>query len=253
MATPIAWTVNTKGEVWTLQPQGGGNIFAPAESALSIGTGADGTVWIVSMKPLENGTGNVIQYFSGSGWTSVPGEVGGVTVAGDPSGRAWIVDEGGTVWVLDKQGNSKQMSTEEFAIDIGVGTDGTVWIVSTQTREAAGGNIVMYLSPGSTEWVATPPPQAAVAISGSNSGVAWSVNTYGEIWTLDPQGGGNLMSPRGTATDVSVGPDGTAWMISTIDGQSGGGNEVMWYNTSSGQWEAVPYPASASVVAGSIA
>ncbi len=53
----IAYTVNSKGEVWTLQEQGGGELLTPPNAAFAqdIGVAADGTVWIVSSEARPGG------------------------------------------------------------------------------------------------------------------------------------------------------------------------------------------------------
>jgi hypothetical protein len=80
--------------------------------------------------------------------------------------------------------------------------------------------------------------------------VLYTVNAKGEVWLIYPQGGGAMLSPPGEdfAQDISVGPDGTVWIISN-EGRVGG-DAVMWWSGSNQIWSTIPAPAAALAVAG---
>jgi len=248
MAT--AWTVNVKGEVWTVQPQGGGQLMAPAESALQVALGFDGIPWIVSTKR-GSGAGNLLQYYQeASGWQTLPSMIGAVQVAGSTNNFCWFVDENRAVWSVDINATLFRMSPDGFALSVGVSSVGPPWVISTQSFEKGGGNMILWYSNALGNWVEVPAPAAGVQIAGQYDQTAWVVNTDNAIYNFQQDGSGTLKSPDGTALQVGIGPDNMPWMISTQSNNSPGGNVIMYY--SDGAWNAVPYPASAIWVAGSM-
>ena len=248
MAT--AWTVNAKGEVWTIHPQGGGNLMAPAESALQVALGFDGIPWIVSTQR-SKGPGNLIQYYNGSsGWQTLPATVGAVQIAGSTNTFCWFVDENNAIWSVDTAGTAIRMSPDGFALSVGVGNFGPAWAISTKSYEHGGGNIIVWYNQANGQWEPVPPPAAATQIAGQYDESAWVVNSDNAIYSVQQNGKSQLMSPNGTALQVGIGPDRTPWMISTQSNGSPGGNVIMYYTN--GSWNAVPYPASATWVAGSM-
>ena len=95
-----------------------------------------------------------------------------------------------------------------------------------------------------------PAPASARQIAGQYDQTAWVVNSDNAIYNVKQNGSSKLMSPNGTALQVGIGPDKTPWMISTQANGSPGGNVIKYY--SNGTWSAVPFPASAIWVAGSM-
>jgi hypothetical protein len=247
MAT--AWTVNVEGEVWTVHPQGGGNLMAPARSAVQVALGFDGIPWIVSTKR-GSGAGSLIQYYDGSKWQTLPATIGAVQIAGSTNSFCWFVDENKAVWAVDTQGNASRMSADGFALSVGVGNFGPAWAISTQSYEHGGGNIILWYNESNGKWVELPAPAAATQVAGQYDQSAWVVNTEYAIYNVQQNGAGKLMSPNGSALQVGIGPDKMPWMISTQSNNSPGGNAIMYYSNDT--WNAVPYPASAIWVAGSM-
>jgi len=247
MAT--AWTVNAEGEVWTVQPQGGGQLMAPRESALQVALGFDGIPWIVSTKR-SSGPGNLIQHYGTSGWQTLPPTIGAVQIAGSTNNFCWFVDENNAIWSVDIHATAIRMSPDGFALSVGVGNFGPAWAISTQSYEKGGGNIILWYNESSGQWVPVPPPAAATQIAGQYDETAWVVNVDNAIYNVRQNGSSKLMSPNGTALQVGIGPDKMPWMISTQSKNSPGGSVIMYY--ANGTWNAVPAPAAATWVAGSM-
>ena len=59
---------------------------------------------------------------------------------------AWTVNDSGAVQTYQQDGSSALYSPggKDFAEDISVGADGTVWIVSTDTKQRYLGNVIKY-------------------------------------------------------------------------------------------------------------
>jgi hypothetical protein len=113
------------------------------------------------------------------------------------------------------------------AAQISEGLDGTLWAVGGKRRH--GGFAVWHRHKTSGNWFLLPHPASAIRISGAPDGTAWGANSHGNIWRFHPDGAGNfrkcnadancrncLYSPRKDAVrDLSVGPDGVHWFLST--------------------------------------
>src|SRR5438034_115652 len=74
---------------------------------------------------------------------------------------------------------------------------------------------------------------------------AWTINAKGEIWTVKPQGGAELMAPQNFAAEISIGADATVWVISPDPQPDQSGNIIKWYDVVAKQWQTVPAPAAA--------
>jgi hypothetical protein len=77
----------------------------------------------------------------------------------------------------------------------------------------------------------------------------WTVNAFGEVWTLYQQGGGNLISPAGEdfAQDIVFGSGSIVWVISTED--QAGGALIKGCEPTYESWFTIPAPAAASRIA----
>ena len=155
-------------------------------AATDIGVGANGSVWIVGTNPVAGGYG--IYRWTGSGWTPVPG--GATRIAVDPSGNPWVVNSAGQIynwvgnpWVVNSAGQIYNWVGNDWVVhsgaatDIGVGADGSVWIVGTNPV-AGGYGIYTWTGPG-----LVPVPGGAVVISVGPSGNPWVVNSAGQIYS----------------------------------------------------------------------
>ena len=130
------------------------------------------------------------------------------------------------------------------AFQVALGFDGIPWIVSTK-RSSGPGNLIEYH--GSSGWQALPAKIGAVQIAGSTNTFCWLVDENNAIWAVDTQGTAMRMSPDGFALSVGVGNVGPAWAISTKSYEHGGGNIILWYNESNGQWTPVSVRRPAAV------
>lgn len=85
------WVVNSSQQIW--HHTGSGWIQAPG-SAIDIGAGGYGTVWVIGTNQVSGGNG--IWSWNGSGWTPVDG--GATSISVSPSGMPWVVNNQGTVF-----------------------------------------------------------------------------------------------------------------------------------------------------------
>jgi Tectonin domain len=116
------------------------------------------------------------------------------------------------------------------ARDIGVGADGSVWIIGTSPVGAAG-DFSIYRFAG-TYWAVV--SGGAVRIAVGPNGVPWIVNSAGQIFRRE----GNAWKPLpGRAKDIGVGADGTVWIIGTNPVGTAGDFGI--YSLVGGSWVAV--------------
>ena len=263
----LAWTVNSGGEVWTLQPEGGGSLYSPIGFAQDIGVNAAGIVYVVKNTPQPGQKGYIVARLvspadgkDGSGWKELASPAAAVRIAVDPDGTAWTVNSAGQVRTLMPPGNGLVYSPEDFAQDIGVGADNTVWVVTTKPLHGQKGDTAAWLaarSGSNSSWEKVAWVRRAVRIAVDPDGIAWTVNSCGEVWTLKPESGGSLgsrYSPEGFAQDIGVGADGTVWVVTTKPQFGQKGNIVAWLadpakGADGSGWQELASPAAAVAIA----
>lgn len=114
------------------------------------------------------------------------------------------------------------------AVDVGIGADGTTWVIGTNSVE---GGFGIYRWSGN-DWVNVPGGATNVAVD--PNGNPWVVNNAGNIFRGDKAG--NWVQMPGAAVDVGVGADGTTWVIGT--NSVGGGFGI--YRWNGNNWVNVP-------------
>lgn len=259
MSAPYCWTVNSLGEVWILYQQGGGKLVSPPNTdfAQDIVYGAGQIVWIISTEDQEGGAlikGCEPPYDSDS-WFTIPPPAAANRLASDPSGNLWTVNDKGGVWYVYVPAGGGYLASPpntDFALDIACGTDGSVYIASTEINVNYG-NLLKRWNAGNKTWTTLPAPAAGIKVAVGQKGVVYALNAKGEVWLFYPQGGSVMISPPGIgfAQDISVGPDGTLWAVSGTKPRPGG-NAVMWWAGANQVWYTIPAPAAAVAVAGAI-
>jgi len=114
------------------------------------------------------------------------------------------------------------------AQDIGVGADGSVWVIGTNRVDGNGYEIFRRSGSG---WQQVQGAAARIAVEPNGS--AWIVNEQGGIWRYN----GSTWDPvAGSARDIGVGADGSVWVIGTnrVDAN---GYEI--YRRSASSWQKV--------------
>lgn len=248
------WIVNSDGEVWTLNSQGVGSLMSPAgqDFAFDIAVSMNDDAWIISTEPRQGGAVIKVRPGGEDEWYSMAAPAAAIRISVAPNGMLWTVNAAGEVWVLYPQGGGYRASPSgvQFAYDISAGADGSVWVVSYETRE--GGNVLQSYNQSTKTWTPLPAPAAATNVSVSKSGDLYTVNSIGEVWLVHPQGGGAILSPPGVdfGQEINVGPDGTVWLISSES--RAGGNVIKWWSDENQTWNSIPAPAAAVRVAGTV-
>ncbi|MET0284379.1 MAG: matrixin family metalloprotease [Polyangiales bacterium] len=190
--TGLPWVVSSDDSLWeAVTPDG---VWWPRGSAKDVAVGSlngGGTaIWILSTR--STGDGNyVLQKLQGDAF--VDSDESGVRVAVDPLGRVYVVKRDGAIWRRGRRDNNVSGGWESLpgcASDIGVGTDGDIWVVDCRLDANGNGPVWVWNEQSVTAMVSDPPfrrgfvPVAAAAkrIAGGPDGKPFAVDAQGGVW-----------------------------------------------------------------------
>ncbi len=182
--------------------------------ATDIGCGADGSVWIV-------GSAEKYGIFkfnpSTAGWDQILGK--GKRIDVDANGNPWIADQDMAIWRFrtDEGLGGKLVEVPGRASDIGIGADGSVWIVGSPDKNYG----VFRWNNSINGW-----DQAlgnGRRISVDPNGNPWIAAEDGTINKWVPTKGlsGGFETVNGRAKDIGVGADGSVWIIGFKEADKG--------------------------------
>jgi hypothetical protein len=190
-------------------------------TALDIGVGADGTAWAVGTDPYGFDYG--LYRWDGHDWYESGGAA--IRVDVDPLGRPWIINDYHEIWRQERSGGWVRLPGA--AHDIGVGADGSVWVVGVKER---GGGYEIYKL-GSYGWIRV--EGSGVRIDVDPEGRPWVINHDDQIYRLE---NGLWRRMPGKAKDIGVGADGSVWVIG-VDERLGGYGIYRFNGTG---WDKIP-------------
>jgi hypothetical protein len=186
-------------------------------NAYDIAVGANGMVWKIGTNALGNGY--QVYRWNGTGWDGSDG--GAYRIAVDGNGVPWVRDLSGTIF---RKGDNSPFTTGNWQVipgqlarDIGVGANGSVWIIGLN---ALGDGWQVYRYNGSG-WDGSTGGAAAVTVT--PSGVPWVLTNSSKQFyrhtNPDPFSGSWELLP-GNSVDVGIGPvttgagpDGYVWSV----------------------------------------
>jgi hypothetical protein len=192
--------------------------FMPG-AARDIGVGADGSVWAVGTDYYGDGYG--IYNWDGRGWWESYGSAVRVDVG--PAGDPWVINSQNEIYHLYR--NRWEYVPGE-ASDIGIGADGSVWVVSIDERR--GGSSIYTL--GNHGWQRM--EGTGIRIDVDANGNPWVINHDNNIYRRE---NGFWRRIPGKARDIGIGADGSVWVVGTDDRPGGG--SIYRYNGSG--WDKV--------------
>jgi hypothetical protein len=188
---------------------------------IGVGGVDEQAVWAVGGESVPGGF--EVSFWTGSAWDIVEG-VGAVAIDVGPTGFPWIVTRENQIfeWTgadfVERPGQAR---------DIGVGADGSVWMIGT--KPAPGGYEIYRWTETSWEEV----PGGAVAIDVLANGdldqqrqsEPWIVDSDHHIarWT-----GSEWSRLPGDAQDIGIGSNGAIWIIGTT--ATDGGSSIATWN-----------------------
>jgi hypothetical protein len=189
--------------------------------ARDIGVGANGAVWAVG--DIAGPGGFAVFRREGAAWAPKAGH--GERIAVDPLGDAWVVTNTQAILRWDSA-LKKFVTVPGAARDIGIGSNGVIWIVGN-VADGGGYGLLRSTDRGAT-W--TKMPGSAVRVAVDHRGFAWVVNKGNAIF----QWNGTAFVPvAGTASDIGVGADGSVWITGT-DGSISRRQNATWEKKAGG-------------------
>jgi hypothetical protein len=169
----VRLSVDSLGDPWVVNKshliyQYNGSAFHVLPgTATDIGVGGHNTVFITDTTTSTDGFR--VSKWNGTSWVVQSG-ISGVRVAVDPTGAPWVVTKSNLIY---KNIAGTWTLMPGTATDIGIGANGTIYIVSTTFSSLTGGDQISKWN--GTGWTAT--------VSGA--GVNISVDPQGHPWTVN--------------------------------------------------------------------
>lgn len=185
-----------------------GNITSVPGVASDIGIGAEGSVYIIGTDSVSETGGYSISKLVGSSFVKMP-ECAGTRIAVSQNGVPWVVNKSHLIFQYTGVNNLWQQQ-QGTANDIGIGADGSVFIIGTTIVSPTGGyDIMKYNGAG---WD-TLKQCAGIRIAVSPQGVPWVVNKSHIVFKYT---GGLLWQavPGVVANDIGIGADGAVYVTS---------------------------------------
>jgi len=168
--------------------------------------GAGGTaIWKLDTQK-TNGGFAIHRLNAQNGWDKMPGAA--VRLAVDPMGAAWVINSKNILYHWNAKKNNWDKISNQKATDVGVGQDGTVWVIGTD--KANGGFGIYRQNKKGKGW--TKIPGSATRIDVDDKGNAWIVNSISRIFRYT---GKTWQRAPGAAIDVATGPQGRVYVAGT--------------------------------------
>jgi hypothetical protein len=179
------WVVNRSGRIYRFV---GGHFQHVPGLATDIGVGADGSVFVIGTTPCDaNGCG--IYRFDGDNFQRIEGSAERISV--DAAGNPWVVNRAGRLYRLVR---GRFQHVADRATDVGIGADGSVFVIGTTPCDANGCGIYRFDGARYQQLEGS-----AVRVAVDPAGNPWVVNRSGRIYRLV---GGHFQQVAEQATDV---------------------------------------------------
>ncbi|BAU56196.1 tectonin domain-containing protein [Mucilaginibacter gotjawali] len=181
-----------------------GNITQIPGFGTDIGIGADGSVFVVGKDSVSPTGGYSISKLVSGNLVKMP-ECAAIRIAVSPQGVPWAVNKSHLIF---RYNGSLWDQLPGTATDIGIGADGSVFIIGTTTVSPTGGfNILKW---NGSDWDVMP-QCAGVRIAVSPQGIPWVVNKSNIVYENT---GGLLWNPVPgiAANDIGIGADGSVYV-----------------------------------------
>ncbi len=240
------FVVNDQGQVFSLPD---GEHLPYDGGATDIGVTSHGIIWIVSNKPCPGGYITCWYDRDSKQWHELPKTAGAISIVGlgSQSSYALAVNSNGKMLLLDQENHVTPVKSAHKAQDVGSNWNSPTWIISNEQRNRGFAPYWAQMhNPPTSEWHPVSESAAGTRVSVLPNGSAMMVNSAGAVWLVNQDGTG-VHYPGVVASDISVGRDGTVWVIS--DKQRPGGYAPCWLDWTTKQWNELPAPVAAIRIA----
>jgi hypothetical protein len=166
--------------------------------AEDVGIGG-GKIWLASARNKNGGKITLYGAFDGSTniqWQSVKGTLERLDV--DPQGRPWGIDNDGKVFVYSDNAWIEDVKAPS-ASDIGVGGDGSLYVVGADINKELGGGRVYLRDGQSGEWTAQAGRLSAISVT--PDGKAFGVNSLNWVMSGTAEGSSFAKNESGNLPD----------------------------------------------------
>jgi hypothetical protein len=176
--------------------------------ARDIGIGGDRSVWALGYSADNQGNSRVYKR-SGSEW--YPDNAAGIGIDVDRIGTPWIFNRQGEIYYKNRI-EDQWIKVPGQARGIGIGGDGSVWILGWNPNMDSAGNLIGYQvwKWNGSDW--NPYNAYGVAIDVAPGGTPWIINKQGEISYLDLNNN-QWIKVLGRARQIGIGGDRSVWIV----------------------------------------
>ena len=250
----VAWSINARNEVSLIHTDFQGPPFLGETKVIDISYSVSETVFIL----FTNEGNNFIEY----GKNEVPNSFksvslllpGGVQVSkidASPADKVYMVLSNGTLAEMSAPEGSTVEPTivagSDGVAQVSAAPDGKVWVIAYDGT----GSVVKFKNLDSADWNTVPDLNNATRVTGTNDGQAYVVKSDGSIILVNAEGPQKEVPSEFPASEISVGADGTLWVIAQGGGFDGGS---VYTSTNEGaQWHQVPNAEARYLDAGTLA
>jgi len=190
----------------------GNNISDTKVSDVSVG--ADGSIYVIGTDVVSPTGGYGIYKVVGNKLNKLP-LCAGTRIAVGPDGRPWVVNKSNLVYRF-RDSTSAWEQLPGTATDIGIGADGSTFIVGTDNVSPSGGKSISKWN--GSNWD-TMPECAGIHIAVDPAGIPYVTNLSNIVYKYD---GTHLWNPINgvSATDIGIGADGSLFVTGTTGASS---------------------------------
>lgn len=221
-------TINVKSKAYAVSATC--KVTVVQGKATDVGVGADGTVYVVGDDSVSAG-GYAIYKLDSCGCRRRLPDVGAIRVAVSPQGIPWVVTKSNLIFKYNGTSWDQMPGT---ATDIGIGADGSVFIIGTEFATITGGNIIeKWNGSGWTKMADC----AGIHIAVDPTGTPWVVNESNIVFQY---GGTYLWNPITgiDGNDIGIGADGSVF-VTGKDSTSAAYNPPVYKLQGSSVWSQV--------------
>lgn len=235
----VAWSINSRNEVSLIYENHQGPPMLGETQVVDISYSVSETVFILSV----NDAYSYLEYGKDAmpmEWKSVilvlPQNVRVNRIDASPANTVYLILSNGMLAEIAApdgvQATPQIIDGSEGAVQVSAAPNGDVWIVA-HTNE---GSIVRCLS--GNEWKTVPEINNAKRVTGTAEGQAYVVKADGSIVLVNTEGTQKDVHFEHQATEISVGADGTLWVVAQDRGFTGG--NIYTTNDKGANWKHIP-------------
>jgi hypothetical protein len=176
---PSIWVIGQDSKVYESDDHGSNWNFRGSQWVSDIGVSTGGAAWALGATTLPGSNDFPLYKWNSSTSTWDLKSGGGVRVDAAPDGSVWLVNSAHEIWHCNSSGTSCNKPYSQAATDIGVGSNGKLWIIGNTVVANGDFNILEWDAATST-WQET--NGGARRITVDSNGDPWICNNAGAIY-----------------------------------------------------------------------